>query len=630
LAPSLPPQPPETTVSPGAVRHLRAALSPSRLVLLAILGGALAVRVVNNDYGLPFIWSVDEATHFTNRAVAMLRTGLDPDYYQNPAAYTYLVYFALRAMYGPLGFLFDLRWGNVTRQFGKDPTEVWITARTAAAALGVVGVATTYAAARRLWGVREGLVGAAVLGFAFLPVAYSRVAVTDVGSLVGVSLAVWASVRVSERGRLRDYAAAGAAAGLALGFKYTAGLALLPLLVAAVGRVRRDGLRVIVGLAAGVAAAAAVFAATNPYVIPNLDSYWEQVTAQADVAANERKVGATATAPIYYLESLTWGLGWAAAGAALVGAIWELRRSLLRGLVIVAFPLALFAYLSLQARYFGRWLLPAYPVLAMLVAIALVRASDAVTRNRVWGAAALVAATVAVLAQPLTADIRTAIVLGRDDTRIQARRYLVEHFPPEMRVAIEPAVPARYYRVNPDGRLPAWLGRCARRQAWTEPGWSYPGADGRRVCRRFRPGQFARPDERVRASSYYVIVSPEVVDDLRFYGYCHVVTLDVVRERALKSGGGPARAYYRRLARESDLLRTFSPYDRGAKPVPFNFDLSYNYYPLAYQRPGPVVRIYRLKRCEQRYGPSLVPVPRARELDPFTRPRDVTPDADGS
>jgi len=44
-------------------------------------------------------------------------------------------------------------------------------------------LAVTYWAARRLWGVREGLVAAAVLSFAFLPVAYSRVAVTDVGAL---------------------------------------------------------------------------------------------------------------------------------------------------------------------------------------------------------------------------------------------------------------------------------------------------------------------------------------------------------------------------------------------------------------------------------------------------------------
>jgi hypothetical protein len=67
-------------------------------------------------------------------------------------------------MYGPLGFLFDLPFGNVTDQFDKNPTEIWIAARTAAAALCMAGVAATYWAARRLWGVREGLVAAARAG----------------------------------------------------------------------------------------------------------------------------------------------------------------------------------------------------------------------------------------------------------------------------------------------------------------------------------------------------------------------------------------------------------------------------------------------------------------------------------
>ena len=34
---------------------------------------------------------------------------------------------------------------------------------------------------------------------------------------------------------------------------------------------------------------------------------------------------------------------------------------------------------------------------------------------------------------------------------------------------------------------------------------------------------------------------------------------------------------------------------RGAGPVEFNFDWSFDFYPLAYARPGPEMRIYRLK-----------------------------------
>ncbi len=600
-------------------------------VLALILVAGFALRVWNIDYGLPFVYSIDEATHFTSRSVAMFWQDLDPGYYQNPAAFTYLAHLVLRLLYGPLGFAFDLPYGNVTDQFDKDPTQIWIAARVLAAGLGVAGAAATYAAARRLWGVREGLVAAAILTFAFLGVAYSRVAVTDVGALAGMALALMWAVRAYEHGRLRDYALAGAAAGLAAAFKYTAGLALLPLVLAALARLRADGPRVLGGLALGVALAAAVFVAFNPYVLGSFDAWWADLRGQAEVAADQPKPGQEQGGLSYYLESLTWGLGWAAALAAAAGAVIELRRDPVRALLVACVPLVLLAYLSLQSRYFGRWLLPAYPALAMLGAVALVRAADVAAgwlarRRRTlaraprFAAALLVLLTLVVLAQPLAADVRSALVLGRTDTREQARRFLVERFPPELRVSIEPSVPGRFFRSNPEGRLPAWLTRCAAREGWREPGWSYTGDAGRRLCLRFKPGLFARPDGGVRASAYHTVLSADVIDDYRFYGYCVVMTTGVTRERALETGAPGARAYYRRLEREARLLREFSPYRRGEGPVPFSFDLSYNYYPRAYERPGPVVRIYRLRNCRQRYGPPVIPIPRAKEPPPFQPP----------
>jgi hypothetical protein len=586
-----------------------------RLILALILLAGFALRVWNNDYGLPFVYSVDEASHFASLAVEMFWEDLDPGYYQNPSAYTYLVYGLLRAMYGPLGFLFDLDYGNVTEQFEQDPTEVWIAARTLAAALCMAGVAATYAAARRLWGVREGLVAAAVLAFAFLPVAYSRVAVTDVGALAGVALGLLFAVRAAEEGRLRDYALAGAAGGLALGFKYTAGLALVPLAIAALARLRGDRLRAAGGLALGGLTAAVVFALLNPYVFGSAEDWWRDLRDQADVAANDPKPGQQEGGLSYYLDSLTWGLGWAGLAAALAGAVLVLRRDLVRGLMLVVLPIALFAYLALQSRYFGRWLLPAYPALAMLAAVAVCRASELVP-SRQWQVAAAAALTLVVLAQPLAADVRTAVLLGRDDTLSQARAFLDERYAPGLRVSIEPAVPGRYFRSNPEGSRPGWLSRCPRRDGWTERGWSYVAAGGRRVCEQYKPGLFVRPDGGVRASAYQAVLGPETIDDYRLYGYCLVMTVNVVRERAERDPR--ARAYYERLERESELLRVFSPYDDGAEPVPFNFDLSYNYYPTEYERPGPTVRVYRLDDCEQAYGPPLIRIPKAKEPPPFS------------
>jgi Dolichyl-phosphate-mannose-protein mannosyltransferase len=609
---------------------------PHLIVLALILVGGFALRVWNIDYGLPFVYSIDEGSHFTSRAVEMFWQDLDPGYYQNPATYTYLVYALLRVMYGPLGFAFDLPYGNVTDQFDKNPTEIWIAARTLAAALCMGGVAATYWAARRLWGIREGLVAAAVLAFAFLPVAYSRVAVTDVGALIGVALSLGLAVLAYQGGRpegirggreprgrpLVWFAAAGAAAGLAVSFKYTAGLALLPIAIAALARVRVDGWRVLGGLALAVGLAAVVFVVLNPYLFTSFDAWWSDLRDQAEVARDQPKPGQESGGVSYYLDSLTWGLGWAAAIAVLIGAAIELRRDLVRGLMLIAVPLALFVYLSAQSRYFGRWLLPAYPALAMLAAAAIAQVADLVAdswrRRPRWAAVAVAGGlTVLVLVQPLAADVRSAQVFGRADTRQQARDWLESHYPPELRASVEPAVPGRWFRSNPEGTPPAWLTRCPERPGWTEPGWSYTAAGGGRVCAQYKPGLVARPDGGVRASAYQEVLDASVIDDYRLYGYCLIVTVDTVRDRALRTGDADARAYYDRLARESKVVRTFSPYDEGADPVPFSFDLSFNYYPPEYHRPGPTVQIRRLDDCRQATGPPIIRIPRAREPAPF-------------
>ena len=136
--------------------------------------------------------------------------------------------------------------------------------------------------------------------------------------------------------------------------------------------------------------AAVVFVVLNPYLFDSLDAWWSDLRDQAEVAADQPKPGQESGGVSYYLDSLTWGLGWAAALAALVGAVLELRRDLVRGLMLIAVPLALFVYLSAQSRYFGRWLLPAYPALAMLAAAAigqaaeLVAASDGIEGRPSW------------------------------------------------------------------------------------------------------------------------------------------------------------------------------------------------------------------------------------------------------
>ena len=121
-----------------------------------------------------------------------------------------------------------------------------------------------------------------------------------------------------------------------------------------------------------------MFALLNPYLLGSFGDWWSDLRDQADVAASDPKPGQESGGLSYYLDSLTWGLGWAGIAAALGGrGAGAPAATPVRGLILVALPVALFAYLAFQSRYFGRWLLPAYPALAMLAAVAVVRAAEA-------------------------------------------------------------------------------------------------------------------------------------------------------------------------------------------------------------------------------------------------------------
>src|SRR3954471_19422392 len=119
-------------------RRVRAAASPAYLVLLVLLVVGLVLRVKNNGYGLPYVYNVDEGPHFTARAVSILGGDWNPNYFQNPSAFTYLANFALRLHFGHGNPFWSLR--NLIDGFKLDPTSIYETPRTTAAFICMLGV----------------------------------------------------------------------------------------------------------------------------------------------------------------------------------------------------------------------------------------------------------------------------------------------------------------------------------------------------------------------------------------------------------------------------------------------------------------------------------------------------------
>ncbi len=340
-------------------------------VLAIVLLGGLGLRLWGVAQGLPYAYNADEADHFVPKAIAMFGHDLNPHYFANPPAFTYVLHLAFAVWFGG--------GAGARHAFALHPAEVYTLARVIAALLGTAALWLLYAAGARLFNRGVGLLAAAIEAVAFLPVFYAHLALNDAPTLAPVTLSLLGSAGVLRKGRLRDYLLAGIGLGLACASKYTAGIVLLPLLAAGAtrylsvppgARAYLVGRRAMVGLLLAGASALVAFLIANPYAVLDFKSFHSELVHQSTLSAEAQgKLGAPKEGGfLYYLWSLTWGLGWLPALAALGGAVAVWRREQRLGWLLVPAPLLYLAFMGLQGRYFGRWLLPIFPILCLLAA----------------------------------------------------------------------------------------------------------------------------------------------------------------------------------------------------------------------------------------------------------------------
>jgi Dolichyl-phosphate-mannose-protein mannosyltransferase len=582
---------------PHRRRRLRQAIGSSRdlhrPVLYALLGLTLALRLWGIKQGLPYSYNVDEATHFVPRAIAFFSHDYNPQYFLNPPGYSYLLH-----------LVFELWFGSgdvVARAFASDPTKVFVVARVVAAVLGTLAVWLTYLAGERLFGRTAALVGAAIFAFAFLPNFYSHLALNDTPTLAPVALALYGAAGVLRRGWRRDYVIAGIGVGLAAATKYTGGVTILCLLSAAACDGAGGAVLIAVrrtALALGVALVA--FVAANPYSVLDFSAFQAGISTQASLAGGQDpvKLGTTAASgTAYYLWTFTWGLGWVPSLAALGGSILLLvRRRLTLALVLLPAPVAFIIFMGDQQRFFGRWLMPIFPIVALLGGYAVVELVRWLIRaGRIPALVAWTVALVALLGQSVVAVIHNDAVLSRPDTRNLARAWMVRHIPAGAKLVIEPVVEDNW--ATDVGRSLPWTVSGARWQRY--PTW-LTDVD--------QNGNPLPAGERryVVVDQYERTLRPGLLDEYVKGGYCWVVigSLQAGRSFAQPKLAPQAIAYYAQLANQSKLMYHVSPFGKGSRAVPFSFDWSIDYYPRQYSRPGPEISVYHLQsgRCAPNYA----------------------------
>lgn len=411
-------------------------MKPAVVWLLVVLAVAAALRFAHLGHGIPFQLGVDEP-QIVSRVLGMMRTGdFNPHFFDYPGLVLYL-----QLGVACLRFLA----GAAARQFASlDVVEVadfvlW--GRAVTAAMGVGTVFLVHQVGMR-WGARHALLAAGLLAVLPMHVRESHYVLTDVPATFFTVLTFLLALVAHERGTGAAFAWAGAAAGLAMGTKYPAGLTIILPVIAAWMTLNAKPSRL--ACAAGALGAWVVaFLAVAPYTLLDLPGFlngFAQLTSYYRPHGSELEPSG-----ITYLKHLRINFGWPATLLMASGFVLGVVRAVsgpgrLRWTLLIVFPVLFFYMLSGQGLAYGRYLLPIVPLACMLAAIAVISGVSLLRRfdiPRAPRTALIVALTVAAVLPPTVNALGFVRMIGRPWTQAEAYKWILRNVPDGTRIAIE-------------------------------------------------------------------------------------------------------------------------------------------------------------------------------------------------
>lgn len=533
-------------------------------MLAAILVVAAALRLWGLAHGLPFTMGRPDEREALEHTIAFPTGNLDPGWLVYPNPFFWLLWGWISLVL-TVGRLLDPTLPDYATLLRERMPDAILIGRVLSALVGTGTVAVVWSVARRTSGPHAAVVAAALTAVCFLHVRDSHTLKADVFLTAAVPLVL---ARISywvDHPTAKNTIAAGTAVGLATSVKYPGILLLVSVWQGERIAYPVSGWRRMVpgrsGLAAGLMAML-TFLLLNPFLLRDLTRFEDTATFVFAAAYGGQRGTSTSGTDgwletirrwvtgrafgYHYAVSLRYGFGLAMTGLAPFVIFAGLRRNRPVFLRLAAgFCIAYTVVIGLSQVTQSRYLTPILPLLAVLAGDAVVRLAGRAGHPQARTLIALLA-TVALGAEPLASSIAHDRIAARTDTRVLAQRWMAEHLP--------------------------------------------PGA----VVARLGSGIFPIADPELPAG---VVPAPLPLGSVALDAYG--VGWVVVHEHPLPFSR-PNPDQMARLAPRLTLLATFDPFRDG--PTGVFEDLDAYYIPIGrfsgVERPGPIVRIYRLE------GPS--------------------------
>lgn len=521
------------------------------LLFFIILAGAI-LRIWGIEFGLPYFHHPDEQRYLI-KAIGMLSSlDFNPRYFHNPPFLTYIygflvcVYFVVWKIAGIFLNLpgFGELWLN-------DPTSFYIIARSASVAFGVGTCVIIYNVGKKLFNKPIGLISSVLLSLCFLHIRDSHYAVNDVASVLFMILAFNYIVNVWKDGTTKSYIIAGIISGIAIATKYNTGLIVIPFILAHFFRQEGKEDRGWKRFSIFFVFCFIGFCMCCPWIILDARKFLIGFLWQLRLSKQPWLGASSESAFVQFLKTLFWGYGWIPCLFSVIGGVALAKRKQ-KFFLLIAFPLIYYILLGTSKLFFVRFVIPLIPFLCILAAFGIVHVSEYFPnsqKNRI-----IISLTLVAILQGLVFSVRHDYLIGKTDTRIIARDWIRRNIPSGSKIAM-------------DGYSP-------------------------------NIKDFARDESTIgyNSKSFGISLPEKSLNDYRNEGYEFIVTSDFIRKRYTTS---PERYrkysdFYNSLEVDGGEIYSSDTYN---KKIPFFLDEVYSPFWNIFilKRPGPCIRIYRIK-----------------------------------
>jgi 4-amino-4-deoxy-L-arabinose transferase-like glycosyltransferase len=346
--------------------------------LILTLLACAALRASGVWFAYPLTIHPDERK-VVGTALEVKRTGdLNPHFFNYPSLPIYTQAGLFRIV--------DATERALTGEPERRPPRIryFIAARLLTVVLSVLTILAAFEIGRRLVSPTVGLTAAIFIGAAPLHVLNAFTATVDTPVAFWASLSLLMSIAIATGHRsLGTYTLAGVFTGLAIGCKYTAFLAVVPLLLAHCSGCRARREIVSRELVIALVLIPAAFLLTTPFAILDHASFVEDIRYEGRHyrSGHPGNEAAGSTSWGLYAGALAGhGYGIAPFVLAVVGLLRLLRREPWLAAILVSFPLLLFLFVGQYKVFFSRNVLACIPALAVLSAVGVAALVELVTR----------------------------------------------------------------------------------------------------------------------------------------------------------------------------------------------------------------------------------------------------------